>query len=141
MKEANVKICEKYGEKFDKSWGWIPKSKLADRNFRSLAIQVGLDRDIPFYNLSAAAIHGLSRGFYRLGLPPDLQDEMLLAGASLFGLADPLQLTAIHLNLVTVSFLLLEPDFETIKMLEIMNDFATEISVTAVDVHNAIEKE
>ena len=48
-----------------------------NRHFRELEKHVKLDRLHPFVNLSCNAVHGGSKGFYRLGLNEDLQDKLL----------------------------------------------------------------
>lgn len=141
IKKEAEKILKKYETGFDKDYGWVPASILPNRNFRALAEFVELDRDRPFYNLSKAAVHGGSRGFYRLGLTEDSQHKLLLAGASNYGLADPLQLTFISLNLVTVYLLTLEPDLESLTHSYVMLSFGKEIGAKAVDIQKIIEKE
>jgi hypothetical protein len=101
---------------------------------------VGLSRWIPYYNLASATLHGLSRGFYRLGLLAESQDMPLCRGSN-FGLADPLQNTAIFLFDVTVCLLMLEPDLESLSELYVMDSFVKDIGQKAVAVQKAIERE
>lgn len=135
-------LIKKYGKEFtDGDYGWIPTSILNDRNFRTLEANVRIDRLRPYYNLSARAVHGGSGGFYRLGLMNVFQNKILLAGPSNYGLADPLQNAAISLLHVSANLLTLEPDFESLIQLQIMNNYIEKISPIAVQVQKALEKE
>jgi len=134
-------VCKRYTDGFgDKDWDWIPTSILQKQWFRALAEHVGLGHWIPYYNLASAASHGLSRGFYRLGLPAESQDTPLCRGSNV-GLADPLQNTAFFLNYVTVCLLTSEPDFESLLQPYVMDSFVKEIGQKAVAVQKAIDRE
>ncbi len=140
IKKEKERLCKKYNDRFNKDWGWIPSS-LSDQNFRALAEHVGLGHLLPFYNLSAATIHGLSRGLYRLGLMPDSQSKLLLCGSTNYGLADPLQNTSISLYQITLCLLDLQPDFASFVQMRVMDSFVDEIGYKAVNVQKDIEKE
>jgi hypothetical protein len=71
----------------------------------------------------------------------DSQDKILLAGASNYGLADPLQNTAISLLHLNICLLNLEPDFETIMHIQVMNSYIDEIGIKAVSIQKQIEKD
>jgi hypothetical protein len=144
IEKAKENARKKYADGFGNgNWDWIPKSILKGRNptFNALMTHVGLGRWIPFYNLSSATLHGLSRGFYRLGLPPGEAQRTPLCWSSNIGLADPLQNTAIFLNMVTVCLLTQEPDDVSLLVSEVMNGFPNDIGQKAVAVQKAIEKE
>jgi len=141
LKNEQDRLCKKYDDDFKKDWGWIPSNILANKNFRALEEAVNLDHLQPFFRLSSAAVHGLSRGFYSLGLTADSQDKILLAGPSNYGLADPLQNAAISLLQVTVCLLTLEPDFESLMKSLVMDSFVKQMIVKAVDIQKTIEKE
>jgi hypothetical protein len=142
IKRKKEKVCKKYG--YSRSPGdyeWIPSSLLKDKNFKALEKLVKLDKLRPFYNFSSNSVHGGARGFYRLGLMDDSQDKILLAGPSNYGLADPLQNTAISLLHINICLLNLEPDFETIMHLQVMNSYIEEIGKKAVSIQKRIEKD
>ena len=114
---------------------------MAKPDLTKLAKHVGLGHLQPFFRLSSAAVHGLSRGFDSLGLIPDLQNKTLLCGPSNYGLADPLQLASLSLHQITVCLLTLQPDFESLVELLVMHSFVKEIGVKAADIQKTIEKE
>lgn len=141
LAKLKYQLCKKYDDGFESEYGWIPKSIMKDRNFRKLEEHVKLDALHPFYNLSCHAVHGGSRGFYRLGLIEHRQDELLLTGPSNYGLADPFQNTAISLVQVTVCLLNLKADFEGVVHMQIMSEYVNEIANKAVKIQTEIEKE
>lgn len=141
IKKEKENICRKYSDRFQKDYGWIPSSILSGRHFRALEEHVKLDKLRPLYNLSCDSVHGGAKGFYRLGLMDDYQDKILLVGASNYGLADPLQNTAISLLHISICLLNLEPDFESKIQMQVMNNYISEIGIKAVNIQKQIEKE
>jgi hypothetical protein len=141
LKNEQDRLCKKYDGDFKKDWGWIPSNILANKNFRALEEAVNLDHLQPFFRLSSAAVHGLSRGFFSLGLTADSQDKLLLSGPTNYGLADPLQNTALSLHQVTVCLLTLQPDYESLMESSVMDTLVNEIMTKAVDIQKTIEKE
>jgi hypothetical protein len=141
LKKEQDRLCKKYNDGFKNDWEWIPSKLLPNQNFRALAEKVSLEHLQPFFRWSSAAVHGLSRGFYSLGLTADSQDKILLCGPSNYGLADPLQNAALSLHQVTVCLLNLKPDFESLMEAYVMDAFVNDIMIKAVDVQKTIEKE
>jgi len=141
IKREKEKVCKKYDDKYHIDYGWIPSSLLKNRTFRALEKHVKLDKLRPFYIFSSNSVHGGAKGFHRLGLMDYSQDKILLAGASNYGLADPLQNTAISLLHVNVCLLNLEPNFETIMLMQVMKSYIDEIGKNAVSIQKQIEKD
>jgi hypothetical protein len=115
IKNAKERLDACYGEGFSNDWGWIPKDIVPDQKFKALEKHIRLGHLRPFYNLSAAAVHGLSKGFYRLGL--DESQNTLLCGPSDMGLTDPIQLASMSMNLVTVCLLSIQIDLESLLLM------------------------
>ena len=141
IKREKEKVCKKYDDKYHIDYGWIPSSLLKNRTFRALEKHVKLDKLRPFYIFSSNSVHGGAKGFHRLGLMDYSQDKILLAGASNYGLANPLQNTAISLLHVNVCLLNLEPNFETIMLMQVMKSYIDEIGKNAVSIQKQIEKD
>ncbi len=149
LRREHDNLVAKYGKKFKYQQGyeWIPPSAIwgvaasgkTRVTFRDLEKHVGLGMWRPFYSLSSNAIHSGPRGFFRLGLIR--QGEVLLTGASNYGLADPLQNTGISLSQVTTSLLTLEPDVEDLLTLEAMRVYFDRAGASAVRVQKAIERD
>lgn len=134
-------LINKYGKGFNGEWGWIPESILKCRNFRELEKIVKLDHWYPFYSLSCDAVHAGSKGFYRLGLMDDYQDEVMLIGPTNYGLADVFQNASISLLHVSLCLLRLESDFDSIIQMQILGKYASELGVKASEIQLKIEKE
>jgi hypothetical protein len=69
----------------------------------------------------------------------DYQEKVLLCGTSDYGLADPLETTAISLFYATLCLLNLEPDYESIFQLQIMKSFVDRIGPLAVEIQRELE--
>ena len=69
------------------------------------------------------------------------QDKLLLVGPSNYGLADPMQNTAISLLHIIICLLNLEPDFESMIQIQVMNNYVNEIGPKAAKIQKEIEKE
>lgn len=141
LKEEKERLCNKYDRDYHKTWGWIPSSIINDKHFRSLEKHIGLDRLHPYYNWSSAKVHGSSRGLRSMGLMDKEQNAILIVGPSNYGLADPLQNTAISLMHVSICLLNLCPDLESITQMKIIQYFVDEIGEKAVEIQKEIEKE
>jgi hypothetical protein len=140
LRREKEKLCTKYLDDFEKDYGWIPSSLLHRRDFRALEDSVKLGKLHPFYNLACDSVHGGSKGLYRLGLKPEQQKKLLLVGPSIYGLADPIQNTAISLAQVTACFLGLLPDIENIVAMQVIHSYVEDIKIEAIKAHEAIEK-
>ena len=148
LKEKRDELIIKYGSDYKDDYGWLPvallhphafnSKKKARVNFHDLEKHVELTKWRPFYNLSSDAIHGGSRGFYRLGLMR--QGGLLLVGPSNYGLVDPLQNTAISLTHVTSCLLDIKPTFEDIVAMLAMNNYVKQIGPAAVKIQKKIEE-
>ena len=141
IKKEKDRLCSIYKDRYQDEYGWIPKHIISYRNFRELEKHVNIDKLHPFYNLSCDSIHGGSKGFYRLGLMNGLDNNVLLVGPSNYGLADPIQNTAISLLHISTCFLTIEPDYGNLIKINVMNNYFKEISQSAVDIQKQIEKE
>jgi hypothetical protein len=146
LEKGRERLILKYGPGFRFDYGWVPVSSIrphaknprkAQVDFRTLESHVNLGKWRPFYNLSSNAVHGGSRGFYRLGLMK--QGEVLLVGPSNYGLADPLQNTAISLSQVTSCLLSIEPTLEDAIAILAMIDYARKVGQTGVKIQKRIE--
>ena len=141
LRKIQQELCQKYGNYYKNDYGWIPKSLWGSRTgvgFGFIEENVKLSHLNLFYKLSCTHVHGGSGGFYSLGLIN--QEELLLIGSSNYGLADPLQNSAISIHQITVNLLNLFPDFEGIISMFVMQMFVDKISQSAVKVQKGIEE-
>lgn len=141
IKNKKERLCTKYGDNFDKKFGWIPPHIFKVRNFKDFEMKVGdMDAWRPFYSSSSASIHANPSGFHRLGLKDDQQYKVLLTGPSDRGLDNPLQTTAISLMHISNSLLSLRPDFECIRDIHVIKGLGDEINVKSFEIQDAMKK-
>jgi len=145
IKRRHDALLARFGKEFEYRTGyeWVLPATIGKTkgtvSFREIEDRVKFSKWHPFYNLSSNAIHSGPRGFFRLGLIH--QNEMLLAGASNFGLADPLQNTAISLSQVSVFLLTVEPSLEDLLKAEAIGSYSHRIGMAATRRQKRIEKE
>jgi len=148
IKRQHDALLKRYGNDFDftgSGYEWVPKDLVLPPgskkrvSFPVVEKKVGLDQWYPFYSWSSNAIHGGARGFERLGTM--LHSDILLIGPSNFGLADPLQNTAISLSQVSTCLLMMEPLLFDLMAIQAVELFSKEIGISAVGVQKTIEKE
>lgn len=117
----------KYGKDFRETHGWAsvalgkPSPTLAD-----IQVAAGIDHFSPYWRFAGDNVHANPRGvFFKLGLID--QAEILLAGPSNAGLADPGHATALSLMQVSASLLPLAPTLDHTIMVQFMMQLADEI--------------
>jgi hypothetical protein len=89
LRESYEALCAKYGSEFANAYGWaasaLPRSGWS---FAEIEQAMNQEHVRPMYKMASNAIHPNAGGsFVDLGLMPD--DEIILAGPSTAGLADP----------------------------------------------------
>ena len=99
-------VVEKYGENFKSYYGWASEVLGNSRpNFTNIEEKVHESHMQPFVKLAHVNMHAGSKGiFYRLGSSPN--EDLLVAGASIFGIGEPGQNTAYTINKLTSTALL-----------------------------------
>ena len=106
-----LSLLARYGREYGGPYGWAA-SVLSNPSFTDVEREVGLDHLRPFYRLASHNVHADPKGvFFKLGLFPGNED-LLLAGPSPAGLADPGHGAAISLGQVTTSLLTMRPNID-----------------------------
>ncbi len=131
IKKARASICKIYGKDFRQEYpyGWISKKILKKRSFTEIEKHVKLDKLRPYYNMACYNIHSGPKGIlFKLGLIQDRSKrELLLAGPSNFGLADPGQSAAISLCQITTCLLSTKPTMMGLITIRAMQNLVPEI--------------
>ena len=125
-------LIKKYGRKFADHYGWASYLFPGHRRVGFAAIEknVGLDHMRPYYKWASQNIHSGSKGLRnRLGLC-EAKEDILLVGQSNSGMTDPAHATAISLCQITVALLMLKPTLDHLIIMNIINDFETEVGQT-----------
>ena len=106
IKSAYDEVLKRYGGNFKSEYGWASEVLGNPKpNFTNIEEKANESHMQPFVKLAHVNIHAGSKGiFYRLGSPPN--DDLLVAGASVFGVGEPGQNTAYTLNKLTSTLLL-----------------------------------
>lgn len=126
-KQERDKLVDKYGKSYADGYGWAAYlfQNSGRITFDLIEKDVNLDHMRPYYKWASQNIHASSKGMRnRLGLC-DTKEDLLLAGASSSGMADPAHAAAISLNQITNTLLLLEPTLDHIITMKIIEDYTT----------------
>src|SRR5258706_5569329 len=108
IEKQHDEVLKLFGVSFGRDYGWahnaLNKKEKDKVTFTEIEKMVGLSHIRPFYKSANLNVHSGSLGtIFRLGLPPNR--NLLVAGPSIYGLAEPGQNTAYSINLLTKSLL------------------------------------
>jgi len=119
-------VC-KYGRDFKREYGWAePVLPGEGRTFAEIEFATKLDHIRPYYKMASHAIHPNARGsFFDLGLGED--ENLLLAGPSTRGLADPGMGACVALFQTTVSLLNERPDVDEVVTMLVLQQLVSQI--------------
>jgi hypothetical protein len=133
-------LVKKFGKTYKEDYGWAEiVLNTARPKFSDIEQYVGLDYLRPFYKMASHNIHANPKGvFFKLGLYPT-DPEILLAGPSNLGIADPGQGTALSLLQVTVCLLTSKPNMDALIICDILRRLEDEIGQTFLEIHASIE--
>jgi len=127
MKEKYDAVIARYGRGFESDFGWAAVAiGKARPKFSDLEEAVGLDHLRAHYRMAADNVHANPKGvFVKLGLLADT--EILLAGPSNAGLADPGHSAAISLAQISTTLFGLQPTFDNLVALKTMLELEKEV--------------
>ena len=139
LKSGCDKLVAQFGDSFRRDYGWAASVSKSVNTMRDIEKDIGLDHMRPYYKMASDNVHPYSHGiYYRLGLSLG-PDNVLLAGPSNVGLADPGHSTAISLNQVTTTLLATRSDFDCIVVMQILEKLTEEIGQAFLKVHRELE--
>jgi hypothetical protein len=127
LKRRRDAAVARFGNDYEKEYGWAAGAlKQKHVTFRAIETAVRFDHFRPFYKLASHNVHAGSKSmFFRLGLSQSGPD-LLLAGSSDSGLADPGQCTAISLSQITIALLTKEPTIDNLVMCKVLQQIRDE---------------
>jgi Family of unknown function (DUF5677) len=125
MEQDRAALIKRFGKAYATEYGWAAEVLGSKQpRFTDIEKSVGLDHLRPYYRMASHKVHANPKGaFFSLGL--NGAENILLAGPSNTGLADPGHLTAISLAQVTTNLLTTKPNLDRLVMANIllkMND-------------------
>lgn len=137
--KARDEVSLRFGKEFKEDYGWAwPVFKRKGVTFRDIENAVQLGHLHPFYRMGNDAVH--TRVLFNMGLQPG-KFNILLSGASIFGLADPGHCTAISLCQITSALACVETHVKDLVILSAMNKLQSEIGAAFLEAHLQMEAE
>ena len=122
LEERCKVLLARFGKEFDEEYGWA-SSALGNKRPSLAEIEraVHLDHLRPYYRMASNNVHANSHGaFYKLGgFPRD--SDILLAGPSNMGLADPGHGVALSLYQITAALVSTAPTLDSLTELAVLN--------------------
>lgn len=144
LNTERCRLISEYGKDFDKQFGWVadvlPEEK---RNFKGLEDETQLNHLRPYYKFACNSVHlGPKGSNYSLGLRKRFRSgNLLLCGASNYGLSVPGQNTSISLTQITASLVTVNTNYERLMILNSMLKLNDEICNSFVSTQKQIDKE
>ena len=141
LKVQRDELIARFGEAFNGDYGWASSAIGSNRPTMSdIEQHVQLDHMRPYYRMASDNVHPNSHGaYFRLGLHSSQQEEVLLAGPSNLGLADPGHSTAISLSQLTTTLLATESVLDCVVTMKILADLTKEVGEAFLKVHQELE--
>lgn len=142
LKADHEAMVKRFGKSFKNQNGWAAEivGKDAPR-FSDIEKAVGMERMRPFYRMASHNVHANPRGvFYKLGLLPSTEN-VLLAGPSVLGLAEPGQGTALALVQITTSLVTIRPNLDGLVWSNALLRLAQEAGRAFWEIQQRMEKE
>jgi len=120
ISEVSAQLIARFGPDYANDYGWASDALANPRpTFADIERAVDLQHLRPHYRMASHNVHANPRGaLFRLGLYPGSED-ILLAGPSTAGFADPGQGAAISLGGITIALLTLRPNLDRVVMAQV----------------------
>ena len=141
LKVQRDELIARFGEPFNGDYGWASTAIGSNRPTMSdIEKHVQLDHMRPYYRMASDNVHPNSHGaYFRLGLHSSQEKEVLLAGPSNVGLADPGHSTAISLMQLSTTLLATESGFDCVVTMKILAELTDEVGEAFLKVHQELE--
>jgi len=140
LEEAYTRLIQQYGKDFANENGWAARLTGKSRpQFKDLEDIADFEHMRPLYKMACLNVHGGARGLlFRLGLSYEGDENLLLAGPSTNGLANPIQNTAYSLLQITAALLTYDINLDYLVIIKVLHELEQEIfEVTDQTVHNS----
>ena len=135
-------LVSQFSKPFKETYGWAASALGKNRpTLEDIEESVGLEHWRPYYGMASHNVHANAHGgYFRLGLSDARTNEVLLAGPSDMGLADPGHSTAISLCQVTTVLLTTKPSLDSIVIPKILLKLEQEVGEAFLQVDRELEK-
>ena len=140
LKSKRDRLVCKFGKPFGENYGWATSiTHPKPSNMATIEECVDLEHWRPYYKMASDNVHPNVHGtYYRLGLASHSGD-VILAGPSNAGLADPGHSTAISLHQITAVLLGTRSSFDCVVVSTILQKLVDEIGEAFLEVHREVE--
>jgi hypothetical protein len=132
----------RFGKEMHSEYGWAAVALRNPKpNFAQLERAVALDHWRPRYRWASQHTHGGYRPPLAMLGTAETTNKVHLVGQSNAGFTDPIHMTAISLNQVTSSLLIIRPIIDNIVFLQVVSDLVAEMGTAALEVETRTLKE
>lgn len=140
FKSDRAEAIKRFGPSFNNNYGWASNAlNNKDPKFSDIEKDVNLEHLHPFYKMASHNVHSNPKGIaFKLGLFPTTEN-LLLAGPSNAGLADPGHGTAMSLNQITSTLLTTRTNFDRLLIIQTMSKLVDEIGNAFLEAHSYLE--
>ena len=140
LKEKRDRLVARFGTPFKDDYGWAADITHPKRpNLSNIEECIDQEHWRPYYKMASGNVHPNSHELYfRLGLASH-QRDVILAGPSNMGLADPGHATAISLNQTTAVLLATRSTVDCKVFSIVLQDLVKEIGESFLKVHQIVE--
>jgi hypothetical protein len=134
-------LLDRYKKPFRAQYGWAADKLGKDRpDFSDIEAAVNIDHLRPYYQLASHPVHANPKGIYfKLGLLGE--SDMLMAGASNYGLAEPGQQTVLSLAQIASALMTAHATIDAIVAVKILRQLGQEAAHAFARVQRTIERE
>lgn len=141
LQSSYQRLIDRFGDSYKNNYGWAAHTLgKGNPTFSDIEEAIGLGHWRPHYKLASHNVHANPKGvLFKLGLYPSDQ-QLLLAGASDTGFADPGHGTAISLLQTTTSLLTLRPNIDRLSVCQILSTLAEEVGNVFLSIQKTREE-
>jgi hypothetical protein len=139
MAKERDALVERFGAAFAGPYGWAADVVAPNRaTLAAIERHAGLEHLRPYYRLASHGVHANPKAaMFRLGLRPG--ENLLLAGPSNAGLADPGHATCISLNQLTVALLMHKVSLSNVLLASALAVIVDRAGDAYLEAHQEIE--
>jgi hypothetical protein len=133
------RLCARFGKEYTEEYGWASAALGKPKpSFRDIEEATNLDHWRPYFRMASHGVHAGPHGLvWDLG---SHDKEIMLAGPSNAGLADPGMGAAISLNLVSVSLLASRISPRSLTWMKALDKLATRTRDAFFEAHEELER-
>jgi hypothetical protein len=140
LDEQCEKLVTRFGKSFTEEYGWAACAlKNKQSSLAEIERATELDHFRPYYRMASDNVHANSHGaFYKLGMfSPEV--DILLAGPSNLGLADPGHGTALSLTQITATLVSTASTLDSLTELTVLMRLEEETGTAFLEAHKDAE--